>query len=133
MRMSRMLVATAMVLASGFAAQPASAEDRILDPALVFIPPGQTTCQSGYLCLFRDAFMHGGGWALERGRELNDLDGGVLDFAGQMSSWINATNRQYCWAPGTNFDGVAHFMDPNSSVSVMPPGENDTASSIQTC
>ncbi|MEU6284040.1 peptidase inhibitor family I36 protein [Streptomyces sp. NPDC047028] len=133
MRMVRMMVATAMVLASGLAAQSARAADRIqLDPAVVFIPPGQTTCQSGFLCLFRDALWRGGGYAIEDGHELNDL--GALGFNDEMSSWINATSStRFCWQPDTNYDGIAHFMDPNTAVGLVLPAENDTASSIQLC
>ncbi|MFG2794931.1 peptidase inhibitor family I36 protein [Streptomyces sp. NPDC048419] len=122
----------ATVLALGLTGQPASAAQHAgWSPHLLFIPVGQRTCPDGYLCVFRDAFYEGGGVGIEEGREINDL--GSLGLNDVMSSWINATRTRYCWGPDVNFEGIGHIMDPNFSVPVLRPEENDTASTIQRC
>ncbi|WP_435271468.1 peptidase inhibitor family I36 protein [Streptomyces sp. 1222.5] len=120
-------------------------------PLLVFIAPGNSTqaqasiigspwllrlaeegsCPTGYLCLYRDAELGGGGYGIREGRDLNDFRG--INFNDDMSSWVNAASTDYCWYPDINFSGAARTMQPDSWDTVNLIEDNDIASSIENC
>ncbi|MFE0012329.1 peptidase inhibitor family I36 protein [Streptomyces erythrochromogenes] len=111
-------------------APPAAATDLPLGaPGLVrLLDVGP--CPSGYLCMYRDGGLQGGGYGVREGRDLNDFRG--IDFNDEMSSWANATASRYCWHSDINFSGASRDMQVGVASNVSA-ADNDLASSIENC
>ncbi|WP_435260560.1 peptidase inhibitor family I36 protein [Streptomyces sp. 1222.5] len=92
---------------------------------------GFANCPSGYICMYRDINFGGGGYGVREGRDLNDFRG--IDFNDQMTSWVNATNSNYCWYPDINWSGPVRFMLRGTSANVDLNRDNDIASSLENC
>ncbi|WP_078628721.1 peptidase inhibitor family I36 protein [Streptomyces sp. NRRL F-2664] len=113
-----------------FPAPPSQAATTFGTPALLrLLDVGP--CPNGYLCLYQDEGLRGGGYGVREGRDLNDFRG--INFNDEMSSWANATSSRYCWYPDINFSGPGRGLQQGAANNVNFREDNDIASSIEDC